>query len=116
MLLTFLKTDGCKIVKQKGRVSLVVTKERECYSIWVDGFIVSDCGAKDSMRWFNEWIKKVESGEYDESEHGKRRAQLARQQDTAVGQRPDTDRIDFQLFALAVGTQTVAAALWLCVV
>ena len=115
MPLTFLKTDGCRIVKQEGRVTLVVTKEHENYSIWVDNFIVSECGVKNSMQWFNDWIKKVNSGEYDDSEHGKRHAQLARQQNTPMGKGSDSAGVDYRGAEMAFGTEAATVAVWLCI-
>lgn len=55
--LQFKSSDGCSIMKQQGRISLVKDKIHPFYSIWVDTKIVAECGEKNALDWYYRTIE-----------------------------------------------------------
>lgn len=80
------------IIKHSSRVTLTVNKNVPFYSIWIDRFVAALPSKAASQVEFDKWVDRVSSGEYDESEIGKQRAQLARLESAAVGERLNGER------------------------
>lgn len=62
-----------KVVRQKGRVTLTVQKQIRYFTVWVDDFVAALPAEPRAEASFDDFCRQVESGEYDQSNIGKRR-------------------------------------------